>query len=149
MRIMQRHVVVTDQILTDVIPDEIREIASRHHEKLDGSGYPLGLHAEELTLPQRIVALADIISALGSSRSYKEPFPKERILSILAELRDNGKMDSTLCDLAIEHYDEIVAEAERSHGPVIHLYDEMHHQYEGVLRRMQGENIGSLLPAGQ
>ena len=55
----------------------------RHHEKLDGSGYPLGLTAMDLSLEERIVAVADIVSALAGTRSYKEAFSRERIVGII------------------------------------------------------------------
>lgn len=47
------------------------DIALCHHEKFDGSGYPAGLRAEEIPLPARIVAVADVFDALTSSRPYK------------------------------------------------------------------------------
>lgn len=56
---------------------------------MDGSGYPRGLRAEELTLSERIVAVADIVSALVGTRSYKGIF-KEKVLTVLSEQRDKG-----------------------------------------------------------
>jgi two-component system response regulator RpfG len=46
-------------------------IALRHHERWDGSGYPDGLRGEEIPLPARIVAVADVFDALTSERPYK------------------------------------------------------------------------------
>lgn len=51
------------------------DIAGAHHEKWDGTGYPLGLRGEEIPLAGRIMAVADIYDALISRRCYKEPFP--------------------------------------------------------------------------
>ena len=69
MRVMRTHVDLTGQILGTNVSARVRDIALRHHEKLDGSGYPRGLSAVSLDMPQRIVAVADIISALTGTRS--------------------------------------------------------------------------------
>ncbi len=56
------------------------EIALRHHEKWDGSGYPDGLRGAEIPESARIVALADVFDALNMKRPYKEPWAIEQIL---------------------------------------------------------------------
>jgi len=63
-------------------------IAKSHHEWWDGSGYPRGLGAEEIPLPGRIVALADVYDALASDRPYKKAFPEEKALAIMQEESD-------------------------------------------------------------
>ena len=68
MAVMQSHVTYSMKILHGVVDEEIEHIAVRHHEKLNGKGYPLGLKEADLTLAQRIVAIADIISALIGKR---------------------------------------------------------------------------------
>ncbi len=62
-----------------------KEIAYSHHEKWDGSGYPLGLKGDEIPLSARIVALADVYDALTSERPYKEAFSHETAHSIIIE----------------------------------------------------------------
>jgi putative two-component system response regulator len=58
-------------------------IAQTHHEKWDGSGYPLGLAGEDIPLEGRIVAVADVYDALSSVRPYKAAFPREKCFNIL------------------------------------------------------------------
>ncbi|RLS35216.1 MAG: HD domain-containing protein [Planctomycetota bacterium] len=53
---------------------QAREIALYHHERWDGTGYPFGLHSEEIPLSARIVTIADVYDALTSRRVYKEPY---------------------------------------------------------------------------
>lgn len=60
-----------------------REIAGCHHEKWDGSGYPLGLKEKEIPLPARIMAVVDVFDALMSKRSYKEAFFFEESVEII------------------------------------------------------------------
>lgn len=62
-----------------------REIAHFHHEKWDGSGYPEGLAGDDIPIPARLMALADVFDALISWRVYKEPFPLERAVDIIRE----------------------------------------------------------------
>jgi len=60
-----------------------REIAFTHHEKWDGSGYPLGLKDEDIPLSGRIMAFADVYDALISERPYKRAFTHEEAISII------------------------------------------------------------------
>lgn len=64
------------------------EIAYYHHEKYDGTGYPRGLAGEDIPLPARILAVADVYDALSSKRVYKQAMSHEDAMGIL--LRDAG-----------------------------------------------------------
>ncbi len=59
-------------------------VASAHHEKLDGSGYFRGLYACQLTLPARIIAVADNYDALSAARPYREALPQEKVLQLIS-----------------------------------------------------------------
>ncbi len=61
------------------------DIASCHHEKWDGSGYPKGLKGEEIPLSARIMAIADVFDAIVSKRCYKEAMPFEEAVKIIEE----------------------------------------------------------------
>jgi len=63
------------------------DIALSHHEKWDGSGYPLGLSGEDIPVPGRIVALVDVFDALSRDRVYKKAFPMDDVLSVMAKGR--------------------------------------------------------------
>jgi putative two-component system response regulator len=67
--------------------DMAASIALTHHERWDGTGYPLGLAGESIPIAGRITAVADVFDALSSKRSYKPVFPLERCLAILDEGR--------------------------------------------------------------
>lgn len=74
-----------------------------HHEKLDGTGYPLGLEDEEMEMPTRIMAITDIYDSLtASDRPYKKAISTERTLDILLEEANDGKLDIDLVNLFIE-----------------------------------------------
>lgn len=61
------------------------KIALTHHEKWDGSGYPLGLSGEDIPLAGRITAVADVFDALSSARPYKPAFPLDKCFEIMKE----------------------------------------------------------------
>ena len=72
-------------------------IAQSHHERWDGSGYPLGLAGEDIPLEGRIVAVADVFDALSSRRPYKDPYPRQKCFEILKEGR-GVLFDPTIVD---------------------------------------------------
>jgi HD-GYP domain-containing protein (c-di-GMP phosphodiesterase class II) len=63
------------------------EIALRHHERWDGTGYPYGIDGPLIPLSARIVAIADVYDALRMKRKYKEPYPHERAVEMIAAER--------------------------------------------------------------
>ena len=83
---IKRHPKITYDILSRVGPFRpIAETAANHHEKLDGSGYHRGIGAEDLDLPSRILAVADIYDALSAERPYHKALPQEKVIDILRE----------------------------------------------------------------
>lgn len=64
---------------------EIPEIASSHHEKLDGTGYPRGLKGKEIPVGAKIIAVADFFEAITSKRHYRDPMQLEDAFKLLRE----------------------------------------------------------------
>ncbi|MCZ6890821.1 MAG: GAF domain-containing protein [Gammaproteobacteria bacterium] len=97
-RSIQSHVVHTREFLAELPwPDELAQvpqIAGAHHEKLDGSGYPDGLTAEQIPLPSRVMTVCDIYDALtANDRPYKSAVSVEVALDILRDEADAGLLD--------------------------------------------------------
>ncbi len=84
------------------------EIAATHHEKWDGTGYPLGLAGERIPLSGRIMAVADIYDALISRRCYKEPFPHESAVAFMRAL-SGATFDPAVLDAFFGIEEEICA----------------------------------------
>lgn len=84
-------------------PEELRrvpEYAGSHHEVLDGTGYPRGLGADQLSIPARIMAIADILDAITSTdRPYKRDKTLSEAIEILFGMKKAGKIDADLFDL--------------------------------------------------
>ena len=68
-------------------------LVRHHHERLDGSGYPDGLAGSAISMPVRILSVADIYDVLSSKRPYKEPLPGKDSLQILREEAEKGWWD--------------------------------------------------------
>ena len=104
--VMQEHSALTEKILSRVQAfRELAIIAGAHHEKLDGSGYPNHLQAEDLPLEARILAVADIYGALTEDRPYRPGFPVEKALSIMksdAPSKLDAECFEALCG-AVQH----------------------------------------------
>ena len=66
-------------------PEAVRGLVSDHHERLDGSGYPRGLSADELNIETRILAVCDVYDALVSDRVYRAAWTPERAFGLLEE----------------------------------------------------------------
>jgi HD-GYP domain-containing protein (c-di-GMP phosphodiesterase class II) len=79
---------------------DVPKIARSHHEKLDGSGYPQGLTADEIPIQSQIMAIADIYDALtAEDRPYKPRLSLDRTLAILSQEAAMGKLDHNLLAL--------------------------------------------------
>jgi len=99
--IINSHAYLTEKILNK-LPwpkklADIPSIASSHHEKLDGSGYPLHLNKENLNIQARILAIADIFEALSAKdRPYKNPISLSQTIKILEQMGKNGLLDKNI-----------------------------------------------------
>ena len=97
---MKNHAGYTYMILSKVDGfEEIRDIAAFHHERLDGSGYPFGKMADELTTLQRIMACADIYQALTEKRPYKDGMDHDKACEILKDMADKNWIDKNITEV--------------------------------------------------
>ena len=103
---VQGHVLQTLNIINK-IPftkdlERIPVIAAAHHEKLDGTGYPLGLNAADIPTQARILGVADVYDALtATDRPYRGAMPVQNALQHLIKEAEAGKLDSDLVDLFV------------------------------------------------
>ncbi len=81
--------------------------AAFHHECLDGNGYPFHLAGADITLGSRIVAVADVFTALTEERPYRAGMSKEQLTQVLHTFARKKALDPNLVGLAIEHFAEI------------------------------------------
>jgi len=108
LRYILRHPIDSGRMLLQNFGEQISEIARNHHERLDGSGYPRGLCAEDISLSSQIVAVADAFDAMTTNRGYNVvksfleaaeelvSLPNQfdsRITSVLIHLVSNGALE--------------------------------------------------------
>ena len=86
--------------------DEAKNLATYHHERWDGKGYPTGLAGDNIPLSARIMAVADVFDALVSKRSYKDGFPFDKAMNIILEERGTH-FDPLLVDVFLSVKDEV------------------------------------------
>ena len=80
----------------------VPEYAGGHHERMDGKGYPKGLKRGQLSVPARIMGIADIFEALtAKDRPYKQPMLLSRALRILGLMKEDNHIDPDLFDVFI------------------------------------------------
>jgi len=80
----------------------VPKIASAHHEKLDGTGYPLKIKAEQINLQSRIMAVSDIFEALSApDRPYKKPMSLSQAIKVLGLMVKDNHLDKDIVELLI------------------------------------------------
>ena len=127
-KVIQEHPALTRDILLRVGAfEEMAIVAGQHHEKLDGSGYPDRLSADDLSIEARLIAVADVYGALAEDRPYRPGLPMETIRSIMD--REAGpKLDRTC-------YDALLAALEQE-------------SESGNIPAPDCATVGTLLPTG-
>lgn len=105
-QIINHHIDVTIKML-EALPwprhlENVPEYAGGHHERMDGKGYPKGLRREEMSIPARVMGIADIFEALtAKDRPYKKGKTLTESLHILGRFKQNGHIDPDLFDIFV------------------------------------------------
>lgn len=98
---INEHIVMTIEML-EALPfpkefSKVVEYAGAHHERIDGKGYPNGLTGDQMSVPAKIMAVADIFEALTSvDRPYKVPKTLSEVLKIMQEMKNSGHIDKEI-----------------------------------------------------
>ena len=121
--VINNHIVVTIHMLESLpYPKDLKrvpEYAGGHHERMDGKGYPRGLRREEMSVPARVMGIADIFEALTSrDRPYKKAKTLSESLFILGKMKLDNHVDPDLFDIFIrekiyQRYAEMFLEPEQ------------------------------------
>ena len=106
--IIRSHTYYTYYLLDDIAAfDEIKRWAAFHHERLNGKGYPFHIDERELSLGARIMAVADVFSALQEKRPCKDAMKKDEILSILSNMVVNGSLDESVVSTVANNFERL------------------------------------------
>jgi HD-GYP domain-containing protein (c-di-GMP phosphodiesterase class II) len=107
-QIINHHINATIAMLESIkFPKHLQKVveyAGGHHERMDGKGYPKGLIREQMSIPARAMAIADIFEALtAKDRPYKKAKTLSEALAILKKMKNENHIDPDLYDAFIEH----------------------------------------------
>ncbi|MBF0574252.1 MAG: HD domain-containing protein [Desulfamplus sp.] len=106
--VIKQHTYYTYSVLNTIGGlNNIAEWAAFHHEKIDGSGYPFHVGAQKINTGSRIMAVADIFTALAEDRPYRKRMEREQIQTILKSQVSNNVLDKKIVNLLIENFEEI------------------------------------------
>ena len=104
---VRRHAMLSYEVLSKIkCLEPIKEYAAYHHERLDGTGYPFGLRAEDLSTGARIVAVSDMFTAMTEDRPYRKGMETEETLKILKTLAEKGKLDECIVGVLEKRLDK-------------------------------------------
>ena len=100
--VMKQHPIYAYEMLKEIIfLKPALDIPYSHHEKWDGSGYPLGMHGEAIPWAARIFAIVDVYDALSTDRTYRKAWTKERAINYIKE-QSNIHFDPKVVDVFLE-----------------------------------------------
>jgi len=107
-RVIENHMITTLRMLNQLpFPRHLQnvpEYAGGHHERVDGKGYPRGLTREEMSVPARVMAIADIFEALSAAdRPYKKAKKLSECLQIMGRMCEDGHIDPDLFRVFVWH----------------------------------------------
>lgn len=106
--LMRAHTFYTFRVLQPIEDlTQINMYGSYHHERLDGTGYPFRLSRRDLPLGSRLLAVADVFTALTEDRPYRKGMSNEQTILILANMAENNKLDRDIVSLIESHHEEI------------------------------------------
>lgn len=102
--VMKMHVSYSKAIVDEVsgVSEISRQIVANHHEKLNGTGYPNGLEAKDLSVFSRMIVICDIYDALTANRLYRQGVAQIKAFAILNELAISGELDSHIVNQFIK-----------------------------------------------
>lgn len=108
--VMKEHPYYTSLVLLGIDGfDDIRHWAANHHEKLTGYGYPFHIKYDQLDTGDRIMAVADIFSAITEERPYRAPMTRAQAEKVLAEEVRNDKICGDMVALLFDNYEQVDA----------------------------------------
>ncbi|MBR1736212.1 MAG: HD domain-containing protein [Firmicutes bacterium] len=113
--IIKEHSYYTRLILMNVDGfSEISDWAGFHHEKLNGKGYPFHFDSEVLDKGSRIMAAADIFSAITEERPYRKGMSKEQAVTVMAHNTENGTLCPEIVKLLLDIYEQVEAARDKA-----------------------------------
>ena len=132
---VRKHVGISENILKNRLDEEVLGIALAHHERMDGTGYPQGLKENDMTLPMKILQVADTVTALINERSYKQISGKDDTISTLRKEVSLNRFSKQIVEPMIVSYDEIIQKVNYESGEILKMNHRMENQFHQVCEK--------------
>lgn len=126
--IIKRHVFFTYSLLEPIKDfEEVAQWAAFHHERLDGNGYPFHYGASNLSMGSRIMAVADVFTAITEDRPYRKGMDSEKTLSVLHNMVNDNAIDRKLVSMLEKNYDLVNSVRLNAQQDTIKIYNSYSH----------------------
>jgi HD-GYP domain-containing protein (c-di-GMP phosphodiesterase class II) len=137
IKLMRTHVEISENILKNRLEEDVLEIATAHHERLNGSGYPKGLKEAQMNLLQEILQVADTVTGLINVRAYKQVASRDDVLAVLRKEVNERHFSKQVVETMILFYDDIMEKVKIESGQILLLHKKLERQYELVHEKYQ------------
>ena len=134
-KVLRTHVEIAARAFDGRMNSEVVRVAVAHHERCDGSGYPKRLRDLQLNLPQRILAVSDVVTALVNERSYRPELSKEKVISILTEEASRNQLKQQVVITFVKSYDRIMRHVRSESAEIMKMYETLNMQYEVLSKK--------------
>lgn len=135
IKMLRTHVEIAGKVLGSRMAKEVVSIALAHHERGDGSGYPLRLKDIQMNTQQRILQVGDVVTALVNKRSYRNDLSKEKIISILSEEAAKNRLKRQVVVTFVKSYDRIMKHVREESAEILKMYDILNKQYAAITKK--------------
>ncbi len=140
--LMQTHVEVAENILSNRVDKDVVSIAVAHHERLNGKGYPKGLKSVDMNNSQKILQIADSLTAMINTRLYRQPMNRQEIINSLKEEADKKKLSREIVNIVIDNYDYIVGKAREQSEHMLKRHKHLNERFNQVYSNFKGKERG-------
>lgn len=126
--IMRSHTYYTNRLLLNIRAfDVIRIWGALHHERLNGKGYPFRYGQKELSLGSRIMAVADVFTAITEDRPYREGMSKDKSMRVVKDMVEQEALDPKVVDVLLSHFDTINDDRIQAQAMALKEYKSFYH----------------------
>lgn len=137
MKKLQSHVRLAERAMENSMSQEVVALISTHHERGDGSGYPRRIKDAQMNDLQRILQVADVMTALLNDRPWRKKKEKNEIMAILISEKETGRMSEQVVDTIIAFYEDIYQATREREEEVLSTYRKLLANYETVKKSFQ------------
>ncbi len=136
--ILHEHVQCARKILLGRIHQDVVDIVYAHHERLDGSGYPVGKKAGPMNDLQKILQLSDTVTNLVNKTPSRSEEVKAQVTETLQQAAAEGKFDKLMVEKFVVCYDAIMDEVRKRSKSILKMHTKLQRQYRLVYDKLKG-----------